>query len=423
MTTGAMSTGAGRASGPLGTTFWRMYAATGSSDLADGIGRTALPLAAAAYTRDPVTVSGLVTFSFLPWLLLALPSGALVDRIDRRVAMAAANLVRMLAVGALTAMLLAGAGTIALLYAVAFVLGAAETVYDSAVRALLPQVVVRDQLDRANSLITVEESLGQTFLGAPLGSALFAVAIALPFVLNATGFLIAVGLILTVRGNYRPVRTAAAKSVRADIAEGVRWLRGHQLLRGLTMISAATAFSNTIASGVLVLYVLEVLRLPSGGFGLVLLVGGAGGLAGGLATPPLTRILGRAVMLTGGAAVCAVATCLMAFTRNGFVAAGLFAVAAAGVMVWNVLTMSLRQALIPSELFGRVQGAYRTLVWGGIPLGSLTGGVLAGWLGIRSVFLVAGAIMLALAVALGRLLHRHSAELTDQLPAELATVP
>jgi MFS family permease len=404
----------------LGGTFWRMYLATASSDLADGIGRTALPLAAAAYTRDPVTISGLTSFTFLPWLLFALPSGALIDRVDRRKAMAAANAVRAAAVGALTIVVLADAGSVAVLYAVAFLLGAAETVYDSAVRALLPQVVAAHQLDRANSLITVEEGLGQTFVGAPLGSVLFAVAVSLPFLLNTVGFLLAVAVILTVRGTYRPARAAEVTTIRTDIGEGVRWLRRHVLLRGLTLISAGTAFANTIASGVLVLYVLEVLRLPAGDFGLFLLVGGAGALAGSLATPPLTRRVGRAVMLTAGSVVAAAATTLMAFTRNGYVAAGLFAVAAAGVMVWNVLTMSLRQVLIPSQLFGRVQGAYRTLVWGGIPLGSLTGGLLAGWLGIRWAFLLAGLIMLVLAVLLGRLLQKHPDELADQPPSELA---
>lgn len=411
-----------RKDGPLGGTFWRMYLATASSDLADGIGRTALPLAAAAYTRDPVTISGLTSFTFLPWLLFALPSGALIDRIDRRTAMAAANAVRALAVGALTVVVLVDAGSVAVLYAVAFVLGAAETVYDSSVRALLPQVVGAHQLDRANSLITVEESLGQTFVGAPLGSVLFAAAVSLPFLLNTVGFVLAVVLILTVRGNYRPVRTADPTTIRADIGEGVRWLRRHDLLRGLTLISAGTAFANTIATGVLVLYVLEVLRLPAGDFGLFLLLAGAGALAGSFATPPLTRRLGRAVMLTGGSVVAAAAIGSMAFTRNGYVAAGLFALASAAIMVWNVLTMSLRQVLIPSALFGRVQGAYRTLVWGGIPLGSVTGGLLAGWLGIRWAFLIAGAFMLVLAVLLGQLLHRHPDELADHEASELTAV-
>lgn len=403
----------------LGSGFWRMYSATAASDLADGVARTALPLAAAAYTRDPIAISGMLTFAFLPWLLFALPSGALVDRIDRRHAMAAANGVRALATAPLAIMVLAHAGSIAALYAVAFVLGIAETVYDSAVRALLPQVVGRDQLDQANSLITVEETLGQTFLGAPVGSALFAVAIALPFVLNAAGFAIAAVLILGLRGGYRPQRDEHT-SIRADIGEGVRWLRGHDLLRGLTLISAATSFAQTMVTGVFVLYVLEVLRLPSGDFGFVLLTGGVGALIGGLATPPLTRRFGRPTVLTCGAAFSAVTLGLMACTRNGLVGATLFALSAAGVLAWNILTMSLRQALIPPALFGRVQGAYRTLVWGAIPLGSIAGGTLASLIGIRSVFVVAGAAMLALAALLGRLLHRHADVLTDERVAVLA---
>jgi MFS family permease len=397
----------------LGHRFWRMYGATASSDLADGIGRTALPLAAASYTRDPVIVSGLLTFAFLPWLLFALPSGALVDRTDRRYAMAVANLVRALAVGVLSLLLVLHVGNVAVLYVVAFVLGAAETVYDSAVRALLPQVVARQQLDRANSLVTVEEALGQTFLGAPLGSALFAVAAALPFLLNGIGFLIAVGLILSMRGgSYRP-RRVGRTSVRTDMAEGVRWLRGHRLLRGLTLISAGTAFAQTIGSGVLVLYVLEVLHLPPADFGLILVAGGIGGILGALATPRLARRFGRRAVLVVGGMVDAIAIAALAATDNGFLAAALFGLVSAGVMTWNVLTMSLRQALIPEALFGRVQGAYRTLVWGVIPLGSLAGGVLADHFGLRAVFVIAGALLFAFACALAVLLHRHEDELAD----------
>jgi len=396
----------------LGPQFWRMYAATASSDLADGVGRTALPLAAAFYSRNPVVVSGLITFAFLPWLLLALPSGALVDRTDRRKAMAVANLVRAVAIGTLALMVVLDVGSVAALYVVAFVLGAAETVYDSAVRALLPQVVNRSQLDRANSLVTVEESLGQTFLGAPLGSALFAVAAALPFLLNGVGFLLAVGLILSMRGSYRPRRERRV-SVRADMAEGVRWLRRHAFLRGLTFISAGCAFAQTMGTGVLVLYVLEVLHLPAANFGFILVAGGVGGIVGALATPPLARRFGRAILLTTGAALSAIGTAALSLTDNGFVAAALFALVSAAVMVWNVLTMSLRQALIPEELFGRVQGAYRTLVWGLIPLGSLTGGLLASALGLSAVFAIAGGLLLLLAVALGVLLLGHADVLAD----------
>jgi MFS family permease len=405
----------------LGPRFWRLYASSATSNLADGIGRTALPLIAASYTRDPVLVSGLASFAFLPWLLFALVSGAVVDRVDRRYAMSAANAVRALSLGVLAVLVVAGEGSVLALYVVAFLLGTAETIYDSATRALLPQVIERRHLDRANSLLTAEESLGQQFIGSPLGSALFALAVVLPVALNSVGIAIAALLIHTVRGVQRPQRTGGPTTVRADVAEGVRWLWNHRLLRGFTLISGATCLANSMINGVLVLYVLEVLHLPSSRFGFFVLAAGVGALLGGLATPRVARLLGRVRALTLGAAVSALAIGLMGFIDNGWVAAALSAVMAAGVMVWNVLTMSLRQLLIPEHIFGRVQGAYRTLVWGAIPLGALAGGVVADLLGISAVFLVSGAALLVLAGVLGLLLRAHAAELTDE--ALVAAVP
>jgi MFS family permease len=398
----------------ISPTFRRLFAASATSNLADGIGRTALPLLGATLTRNPLLISGLVTFAFLPWLLFALPSGALVDRLDRRVAMAAANAVRAAAAGGLAVLVLTHELDIAVLYVVAFAFGVAETVYDSAVRAILPQAVETGQLDRANSLLTVEETLGQTFLGAPIGALIFAAAAAAPFLLNAGGFALAVLLILGLRGSYRPARTRSG-SIRADIADGVRWLARHRLLRGLTLISAATALVQSMATGVLVLYVLEVLRLPAGDYGWVMVAGGIGGLIGGLSTPWFAARLGRAVVLTAGAVVCAVPLLLLGFTHNGYLAGFLMGVSSAGVMVWNVLTMSLRQSLIPVELFGRVQGAYRTLVWGAIPIGSISGGLVAHSFGLSTVFVVVGSGQLVLAVVLGALLRHHRALLQGPL--------
>jgi Na+/melibiose symporter-like transporter len=402
----------------LGNRVWRLYASSATSNLADGIGRTALPLMTASLTRDPVLVAGLTSFAFLPWLLFALPSGALVDRLDRRRAMSLANAVRALALGVLVALIASGAATVVLLYVVAFVLGVAETVYDSATRALLPQVVTRGQLDRANSLLTVEETLGQQFIGAPVGSALFALAAALPFGVNAAGFAVAAVLVLSLRGGYRPARTAEPASVARDVVDGVRWLWRHRLLRGLSAISAATSFAQSMSTGVLVPYVLDVLHVPAGRFGLFLLSAGLGAIVGAVVTPRLVRPFGRGPLLTGGAVLAAIAVGGMAFTDDAVLAGVLFALTSAGVMVWNVLTMSLRQSLIPEELFGRVQGAYRTLVWGGIPLGSLAGGAIAALIGVPGVFAVSGAALLVLAGALGVLLHRHAADLADE-PVEV----
>lgn len=398
----------------LGPRFWRFYPGSATSNLADGIGKTAIPLLAASYTRSPVLISGLITFQFLPWLLFALASGALVDRLDRRYAMATANLVRAAATALLTALVLTHTATIASIYVVTFLLGAAETVYDSASRAILPQLVTSASLDRANGLLTVEETLGQTFLGAPVGSALFVVAAAAPLLVNASGFALAALVLLTLRGSYRPKRAAEATSIRHDIADGIRWLRAHRFLRSLTAISTVTALVESMGNGVFVLYVLEELRLPSGDFGFVLIAAGVGGVIGGLGTPLLARHIRRGPLLTAGALVSGAMMAAMALTRNGYVGSVLFAVAGAAVMVWNVLTMSLRQALIPEHLFGRVQGAYRTLVWGAMPVGSICGGLIANAIGIRPVFAIAGGGLVLCAVWLGRVVRRYRDLLNDE---------
>jgi MFS family permease len=206
-------------SAPLGSAFWRLYAASAVSNLADGVNRVALPLLAATLTRDPVLVAGLTSLAFLPWLLFALPAGAVVDRVDRRRAMAGANAVRALALGALAVTVLTGTASLVVLYAVAFTVGAAETVYDSAARAVLPQVVRRDQLDRGNGLLTSAEEASQAFIGAPLGSVLFALAVAAPLATTAGGFLLAALLVLTI-GRVRRGPPSAGTSPRASAGCG-----------------------------------------------------------------------------------------------------------------------------------------------------------------------------------------------------------
>jgi MFS family permease len=393
---------------PLGPAFWRLYVASAVSNLADGVNRVALPLLATTLTRDPVQVAALSSLAFLPWLLFALPAGAVVDRVDRKRAMAAANVVRALALGALAVTALTGTASLPVLYAVAFAVGVAETFYDSAARAMLPQVVDREQLDRGNGLLTTAEEASQGFLGAPLGSLLFALAVAAPLFGTAGGFLLAAVLVLGIAGRHRPARADGPRTtIRRDVAEGVGWLWRHRFLRGLTLVSAATALVQSMTTGLLVLYALDDLGVSDAGYGLLLTAAGVGAVLGGLAAAPLAGRIGRTATLVAGSVLSALAIAGMGATRDAAVAGVLFAASTAGIMFWNVLTMSLRQALIPEALFGRVQGGYRTLVWGGIPLGTLAGGLLASATSVPTVFIVTAAGLLLLSLVLWRLLAVH----------------
>ncbi|MEV0129024.1 MFS transporter [Dactylosporangium sp. NPDC050688] len=396
----------------LGGRFWRLFAASATSNLADGIGRAALPLLAATLTRDPLLISGLYSLAFLPWLMFALPAGSLVDRSDRRRAMLLANSLRAAAVAGLAVATLTGHASIALLYLTAFIIGTAETVYDSAANALLPQVVRPGQLDRGNSLLVTGEAVGQVFLGGPVGALLFTLAAAAPLFTNAAGFAVSALIMVTLAGTYRPAR-ASTKSLRADIGEGVRWMLRHPLLRGLALTYGLTSALQSMVNAVLVLYALEVLRIGETGFGLLLLAGGVGGLLGGLVAPAVGAWLGRTGTLVLVSVCAPLGVIGMGFVHHAAVAGPLFGVTALLVMAGNVLTMSLRQAVIPEELFGRVQGAWRTLVWGGIPIGGVAGGALAAATDVSTVFVVAGTTNLLVGLTVAALLHRHRSTIRD----------
>ncbi len=399
----------------LDGSFWKLFAASAAATCADGVGKVSLPLFAVSLTSNPVLISGLTAFAFLPWLMFGLPGGALVDRLDRRRAMSTVNIMRAVLLGTLVLLVVAGVGHILVLYATAFALGLCQVVYDSAARAILPQVVDRRRLDKANSWLTVEETVGQSFVGPPVGAALFGWFRAAPFIGSAIGFALAAVLVLAVPGRLRAERTERTErtTLRADIREGLRWLWRHPVLRGLTILSGLTAGFSSMATSLTVLYALNTLHLSPSMYGILFIAMGIGGLAGSVAVGPLTSRLGRPRMITIAAAIAPVMCVLLGTVTNLWAAGVWFFGMAMGVTMWNVLSMSLRQAMIPAELLGRVLGAHRVALWGGIPLGALIGGALAARTSVSVVFLVSGLAQLVIVILIHRLIDRHRQPIVD----------
>jgi MFS family permease len=166
---------------PLGVAYWRLWTSSGLSNLADGIVKIALPLVAIRFTDSPTLIAGLTFALTLPWLLFALPAGALTDRLDRRRAMLGANGVRAALLVVLVLTVLVDIGSIWVLYAVALWIGAAETIYDTSAQSILPQVVSRDRLSRANGRLYAAELTANQFVGPPLGGFLVALGAAMAF--------------------------------------------------------------------------------------------------------------------------------------------------------------------------------------------------------------------------------------------------
>lgn len=394
------------APGPLGGTYWRLWTSSGLSNLADGALKAALPLVALRLTDSPLLIAGVATALTLPWLLCALPAGALADRLDRRMAMIGANVVRATLLVLLVLSLSLGFGSIWLLYAFAFVIGVTETLYDTSAQSILPQIVPRSSLSRANGRLYAAELTGQEFIGPPLGSALVAVGVALAFVTPAALWAVAVGMLLLVKGRFRVKRTGPATTMRAEIAEGVRFLWGNRLLRRFALMVGASNFATQAAFAVFVLYAVgpgSHLGLPEAAFGLLLISTAVGSLIGSFLVEWAERWCGRTWALRISVVGFALLLGTPGLSTNLWVVTAGLCVGGTAIMVWNVIVVSLRQRLTPDHLLGRVNSVFRLLAWGTMPLGAATGGVLASLMGLRPMYLLLGGSMLLLLLPLIRL--------------------
>jgi MFS family permease len=392
-------------------TAYRRFAATTSLTTAgDGVFAAAVPLLAATLTRDPRLVSVVAAATSLPWLLFSLPAGALVDRYDRarmlwRGVAVQAGLAAVVAVLAATGRL--GVGGLA---ALAFGLGACQVVAGTAAQALLPSLVPAERLPSANGYQQTIAVVGQQFLGPPAGSLLFAVAAGLPFGVDAAVLAVAAVLAATLAGRVDGADAAAAdraeprrvpSSLRAEIAAGLRWLAAHRLLRTLTLLAAVNTFCFQLGTATLVLLATDELGVSARGFGLLLATAAVGSLAGGLGGPWLLRRLGDRTVLLSALALNAVATAAIGLSPSAAVLGTLLAATGLGVTLWNLVSIGLRQRLVPAELLGRVMGVHRLVGWGLIPAGALLSGVVAHAFGLRAPYPLAGAVRaVALLVAL-----------------------
>ncbi|WP_201769659.1 MFS transporter [Amycolatopsis orientalis] len=393
----------------LGTAFWRLWSSSGLSNLADGIVKVALSLVAVQFTRSPALIAGLAFALSLPWLLSALHAGVLVDRVDRRRAMLTANVLRAGLLAVLAAAIALGSGSIWLLYAVALGLGFAETVHDTAAQAILPQVVGRDRLTRANSRLYAAELTANEFAGPPLGGFLVAAGVFAAFAVPSALWLVAVVALFFVPGSFRVERTQKT-SVREDLTEGLRFLVKNRFLRVTAIMIGGFNFATSAMFTLFVLYAVgpsSPMGLTDQAYGFLLAVVAVGSFAASFVAEWIERALGRTGALVLSLLTGAVLVGIPAVTTNPYVIGAAFFAGGAGVVVWNVIVVSLRQRIIPDHLLGRGTSAHRLVAWGTKPLGSAAGGLLAEAVGLRPVFAMTAAVILALLPGL-RALHDSS---------------
>ena len=375
------------------------------SNLGDGVLLGALPLLTAEITRDPLAVSGVTAFAWLPWLVFSLPVGVLVDRVDRRRLMVAMDGFRVIVVGALAVAVWADAATLPLIFGLAFALGAAETLFDNGAQTILPSVVAAPDLAGANGRLFAAEVTANQFAGPPLGSALFVIAAAAPFALDAASFAISGLLLASIPGHFQAASSPSRGLVRVEMAEGLRWLWNHRAIRSFAIGAAVLNVTFTSGMSLLVLFAQDELGIGEAGFGLLLAAMAVGSTTGSLVASKIVERLGSRRAVLAAVATIGVTLIGVAVTRNPFATGGLLALTGFAQMVWNVVAVSYRQTVVPNELLGRVNSVYRLVAYGSFPVGALLGGVIAGSANLGAPWLFAGAGTLLLVPWLTRALR------------------
>lgn len=279
-------------------------------------------------------------------------------------------------------------------------MGVAETLFDNASFAILPSVVARNHLEAANSRLATTTILSNEFLGPPLGSFLFAALVAVPFLFGAGFYAVSAALALMLSGRYRPELIPGERRAPLwhDVTTGFVWFWQHPLLRTLSFWAATSNLVSGAVYGILVLFVQERLGLGSVGYGLLLAAGSLGGVVGGVSAGWLAKRLEPGTLLLVTNLLLAGSYTGVGLSRNAVVVGILMVFISFVFLVQNVVVVSLRQALIPDALLGRVTSAYRMVVLTGLPLGALLGGLAAKHLGLGSPFWLGGLLLAVVAV-------------------------
>ena len=385
-------------SAKLGKNYWRLWTAHATSNLGDGLATVAFPWLASAVTRDPFLIAFITVMSRLPWLIFTLPAGVITDRFDRKKIIVAMDIAQ----GAL-ALVLAGAiylernslpalnnltastaiETNHLLYwslvGIALLFGFAEVLRDNAGQTFLPSVVAKENLESANGKLWSAEYVMNSFVGPPLASFLLGVAVYLPFFIHSSTFFIAAGLISLIVTIPKPVSEPEVKTkvnFGAEIREGFSWLWSHQLLRPMAIILGMLNLVGSITAATFILFAQEILETSVFEFAILGTAGAIGGTLGGILGPKISKKLGSGPSLYLTLISMPIMGLVIGLTSNWYIAWVMIAGTTIFAVLWNVITVSLRQSIIPTHLLGRVNSVYRFFAWGSMPIGTLIGGAI-----------------------------------------------
>ncbi|WP_433559451.1 MFS transporter [Pseudonocardia xinjiangensis] len=358
-----------------------------------GITLLALPLVALfALDASPLEIGLLWAVEYLPILLIGLPAGVWVGRLPLRAVMIGADLLRAVALLAVPIALALDVLSMPLLYVVTFLIGLGTLFYDVAQLSILPALVAEDRLVDANGKLELSRSVSQ--IGGPAVGGFMVQLLTAPLAVLAdvVTYLSSAYYVLRIRKPAPVDRPVEKTSLSRDIREGVRFVFGHPLMRPLLLCATLAELASAIILALQVVYAAEVLVMGPVVIGVALAVGNGGGVLGALVAEPFARRFGTGtafmvsiVLFTAGSAILPMSIGPVTF------AIGMF-VAYLGAFIFNVLQVSLCQAVTPPHLLGRMNSVFRFATWGVIPLGAAGGGLLVEYIGLPGVFWLAAGL-------------------------------
>ena len=377
--------------------FMKLWTGQTISQLGDEVTQLAIPLVAALTLEvSPFEFGLLAVLQFLPFILLTIPAGVWVDRMRRRPILIGANVGRAVLLTSIPVAFLAGWLTLWQLYVVAFAVGCLEVFFDVAYQSYLPSVVERDRLVEGNAKLELSVS-ATSFIGPGVAGFLAELvrpAIAIFF--DAASYVGSILLLLLIRRPETPPEahdpaTGPRPSMRQEAAEGLRYVLGHRYLRYIAACTGTLNLFGNIGGAILLLYVVQELGLTAGTIGIVLAIGNLGVLAGALLSERVGRRIGVGPTIVWSAFFSSFALIAVAVAPRDapvpFLIAGGF-IGSVTAVIYNVNQVSLRQAITPDRMLGRMNATMRFIVWGTIPIGALVGGVLGGVIGLQATIWV-----------------------------------
>jgi len=378
----------------FGLSYHKLFWASTISNLGDGVSTIAYPWLASAVTRNPLLIALVLVVQRLPWLVFTLPAGVITDRVDRRRAMVLMDTLRGLLTLFVAFAVLGQQGSLpgpdevesvtgtrtglfVLVLFATLLLGMAEVLRDNSAQTIMPNIVHPAQLEKANGRMWSIEGVANIFLGPPLGSLLLLGAFALPFFFDAGSFFVAAALVALIPGVFRAKRDPAqpTQSFKAELSEGVRWLMGHSLLRPMAIILGLMNAASMASFATFVLFGQEVLGVGPFLFSIITFGGAIGGLIGGNIASSVSKRFGSGACLAAVLLTSAATAAIIGLAATWPVVMIMFTIESMVGILWNVITVSLRQTIIPEHMLGRVNSVYRFFAWGMMPIGAALGGL------------------------------------------------